>query len=47
MRARVRKTQAFTLTHQIAVGDEVEIESAIGIALVTAHSAVGLLDTEE
>jgi hypothetical protein len=47
MSPRVRNTQAFTLRNQIAIGDEVKIESAIGIALVTAHSAVGLLDTEE
>jgi hypothetical protein len=46
MSPRVRNTQAFTLRNQLAIGDEVKIESAIRIALVTAHPPVGFLNTQ-
>jgi hypothetical protein len=46
MSPRVREAQAVTLADQVAIGDEVEIKGAIGIALVTPHSAVCFLNTQ-
>jgi hypothetical protein len=43
----VGNAQAGALGDTIAIGDEVEIEGAIGVALVSAHSAVCFLNTEE